>query len=119
VVNRDAAPHLLRNVAPRRGHWLLLRLREQTGRDAIGATLSALSGSRTIRRDVRTGYSYLAANDPRVHVGLGDLTRVETITIRWADGTEERFGPFDADRIVEIRRGGGTRVATPRPSGKP
>jgi enediyne biosynthesis protein E4 len=116
VVNRDAAPHLLRNVAPRRGHWLLLRLREQTGRDAIGATLSALIGSRTIRRDVRTGYSYLAANDPRVHVGLGDLTRVETITIRWADGTEERFGPFDADRIVEIRRRGGTRIATPRPS---
>ena len=107
VANRDAGPHLLRNVAPGRGHWLLLRVLERSGRDAIGATLSITAGGRTMRRDVRTGYSYLAANDPRVHVGLGDLTKVESITVRWPDGTRERFGPFEADRIVEIRRGGG------------
>ena len=105
VANRDAAPHLLRNVAPKRGHWLLVRVLDHSGRDAIGATLSIAAGARTLRRDVRTGYSYLAANDPRVHVGLGDLTEVESITVRWVDGTSERFGPFDADRIVEIRQG--------------
>ena len=107
VANRNAAPHLLRNVAPGRGHWLLLRVLERNGRDAIGAVVSIASGTRTLRRDVRSGYSYLAANDPRVHVGLGDLTQVESVTVRWADGTRERFGPFAADRIVEIRRGGG------------
>ena len=108
VANRDAAPHLLRNIAPNRGHWLLLRVVERSGRDAIGATLSIVAGGRTIRRDVRTGYSYLAANDARVHVGLGDLMKVDSIAVRWADGTSERFGPFAADRIVDIRRGGGT-----------
>ncbi len=105
VANRDAAPHLLRNVAPGRGHWLLLRVLDRSGRDAIGATLSIAAGARALRRDVRTGFSYLAANDPRVHVGLGDLTKVESVTVRWLDGTSERFGPFDADRIVEIRQG--------------
>jgi len=108
VANRDAAPHLLRNVAPGRGHWLLLRVLDRHGRDAVGATLSIVAGTRTMRRDVRTGYSYLAANDPRVHVGLGDLTKVESVTVRWLDGTRERFGPFDADQIAEIRRGKGT-----------
>lgn len=115
VANRDAAPHLLRNVVPRRGHWLLLRVLDRAGRDAIGATLSIAAGARTLRRDVRTGYSYLAANDPRVHVGLGGLTRVESVTVRWVDGTRERFGPFDADRIVDIRRGGGTSVTAQKP----
>ncbi len=104
VANRDAAPYLLRNVAPKRGHWLLLRVLERSGRDAIGATLSIIAGGRTIRRDVRTGYSYLAANDPRVHVGLGEVTKVESITVRWADGSSERFGPFEVDRTVDIRR---------------
>ena len=104
VANRDAAPHVLRNVAPARGHWLLLRVLERSGRDAIGARLSITTGSRTIRRDVRTGYSYLAANDPRVHIGLGDGAKVESIMVRWVDGTEQRFGPFDADQIVELRR---------------
>jgi hypothetical protein len=104
VSNRDGAPHLLRNVAPNRGHWLLLRVLERSGRDAIGAALSIAAGGRTIRRDVRSGYSYLAANDARVHVGLGSAAKVESITVRWVDGAEQRFGPFDADRIVELRR---------------
>ncbi|MBM3808370.1 MAG: CRTAC1 family protein [Acidimicrobiia bacterium] len=104
VANRDAAPHVLRNVAPGRGRWLLLRVLERNGRDAIGATLSIAAGGRTLRRDVRTGYSYLAANDPRIHVGLGGLTNVESVTVHWADGSQQRFGPFDADRIVELRR---------------
>ena len=107
VSNRDAAPHVLHNIAPQRGHWLLVRVLERSGRDAIGAVLSIAAGAKTLRRDVRTSYSYLAANDPRVHVGLGDLTKVESITVRWADGTRERFGPFEVDRLVDIRRGGG------------
>jgi hypothetical protein len=107
VSNRDAAPHLLRNIAPDRGHWLLLRVLERNGRDAIGASLSIAAGARTLSRDVRTGYSYLAANDPRVHVGLGALRGVDGVTVRWADGTRERFGPFEADRVVDIRRGAG------------
>jgi hypothetical protein len=108
VANRDAAPHLLHNVVPKRGHWLLLRVLERTGRDAIGASLSIEAGGRTRRRDVRTGYSYLAANDPRVHVGLGEARQVQSVTVRWVDGTSEKLGPFEADRVVEIRRGGGS-----------
>ena len=107
VVNRDAAPYLLHNVVKGRGHWLMLRVLERQGRDALGASLSMSAGARTIRRDVRTGYSYLAANDPRVHVGLGDLIQVTAVTVRWLDGLRERFGPFEADRVVELRRGKG------------
>ena len=113
VANRDAAPHLLQNIAPNRGHWLLLRVLERTGGDAAGAVLSVAAGTRTLRRDVRPGYSYLAANDPRVHVGLGDLGKVDGVTVRWVDGTREQFGPFEADRIVEIRRGSGSPPTKP------
>jgi hypothetical protein len=66
-------------------------------------------GSRSIRRDVRAAYSYLASNDPRVHVGLGKETQVRGVTVRWPDGSTERFGDFAADKIVQLRRGGGVR----------
>jgi hypothetical protein len=107
IVNRDGPAHLLRNIAPNRGHWFIARMVDEHGRDAIGATVHFTIGERTIRRDVRTAYSYLAANDPRVHIGLGDAARVDEITIIWPDGTRERFGPHPADMIVTLRRGEG------------
>jgi enediyne biosynthesis protein E4 len=114
VVNRDGPAHLLRNVASDRGHWLMLRVVDRHGRDALGATLQIAVGDRTIRRDVRSGYSYLAANDPRVHVGLGSVRQVDAVTVQWPDGARERFGPFEADRIVEVRRGTGVQETSGR-----
>jgi hypothetical protein len=107
VANRDAAPHLLRNVVAGRGHWAMFVVRDGRGSDALGAALTIRAGGRTVRRDVRSGYSYLAANDPRVHVGLGSGTAVESVDVRWVDGAVERFGPFEADRISILTRGAG------------
>jgi enediyne biosynthesis protein E4 len=109
VVNRDEGAHLFRNIAPQRGHWLSIRVVDEHGRDALGAELTVKVGSRTIRTDVRAAYSYLASNDPRVHVGLGAATRVDEISVRWPSGAREIFGPFDADRVVTIRKGSGRR----------
>ncbi len=103
VLNRDAPPHILRNVA-RRGHWITFRVLEEHGRDAIGATVRITLAGRTVSRDVRTAYSYCAANDPRVHFGLGEQDAVERVEVQWADGSRETFGPFAADRIVALRR---------------
>jgi enediyne biosynthesis protein E4 len=110
VANRDETPTLLRNVVAARGHWLQVAVRDVRGGDALGAQLTIRAGGRPVRRDVRTAYSYLAANDPRVHVGLGAATTVQTIDVRWPDGVSERFGPFEADRIVTLRRGAGQPV---------
>jgi hypothetical protein len=69
-------------------------------------------GSRTIRRDVRAALSYLASNDPRVHVGLGGETMVRNVIVKWPDGVKERFGDMAADRIAVLRRGSGQRLGT-------
>ena len=107
VVNRDAPAHLLRNIAPRRGHWITFRVMEATGGDALGASVRFSAGARRLRRDVKAAYGYFASNDPRVHVGLGSTSRVTDVTVRWVDGRVETFGDFDSDRIVMLRRGDG------------
>ena len=107
VVNRDARPYLLRNVVAGRGHWAMLRVLDEHGRDALGAELTMTVGSGAIRRDVRAAYSYLASNDPRVHVGLGKETAVRDVRVRWPDGRRERFGDVAGDKVTVIRRGGG------------
>lgn len=103
VVNRDAAPHLLHNAVRERGHWITFRVLDRHGRDALGAELRVTVGQRTVRRDVRAGYSYLASSDPRVHVGLGRDRHVSSVIVRWPDGRNETFGPFEADRVVTLR----------------
>jgi hypothetical protein len=109
VVNRDSRPFLLHNVVQPRGHWLLLRVVDEHQRDALGAELTMAVGSRTIRRDVRAAFSYLASNDPRVHVGLGAETIVRNVIVKWPDGVRESFGDLEANRIVVLRRGSGRK----------
>jgi len=109
VMNRDSRPFLLHNVVQPRGHWMMFRVLEQHQRDALGAEVTMSVGPRTIRRDVRSASSYLASNDPRVHVGLGAETTVRSVTVRWPDGVRERFGDMAADRIAVLRRGSGQR----------
>lgn len=48
------------------------------------------------------------ASEPIAHVGLGDATRVEEVTVHWPDGTWETFGGFDAGAVETLRRGTGT-----------
>ena len=106
-MNRDSRPFLLHNVVKPRGHWTMLRVLEEHGRDALGAVVTMNVGSRTIRRDVRAALSYLASNDPRVHVGLGQESVARSVTVRWPDGARESFGDVPADRITILRRGSG------------
>jgi hypothetical protein len=109
VVNRDAPASLFRNVAPDRGHWLMLSVLEKSGRDAIGAVVTVSIGARKLTRIVHTAESYCSASDPRIHVGLGAAASVGPVTVRWVGGETETFDVGAVDRVVALRRGGGAR----------
>ena len=109
VVNRDSRPYLLHNIVKDRGHWAAFRVLDEHGRDGLGAELTMTVGSRTIRRDVRAAYSYLASNDPRVHVGLGKEAVARNVTVQWPDGSHEAFGDVRADQVAVLARGAGRK----------
>jgi hypothetical protein len=110
LVTRVAGPaSLYRNVAPRRGHWLLVRAVDPAlKRDAYGAEISVYSSGRRWRGCVCPGSSYLCSNDPRAHFGLGTVEAVEAIDVQWPDGACERFAGVPADQVVTLRKGTGT-----------
>ena len=107
VVNKDAPAYLLRNVAAdrartrdggRRNNWIMLRLVDVHGSDAIGARVRVDAGDRSWWRSVQPGYGYCSSHDPRVHVGLGQRGAVDMVWVRWPDGTEKTYGPFAANK---------------------
>jgi hypothetical protein len=92
---------LLRNHTTH-GHWLVVRLRTF----APGTVVTAvLPGGRRLVREVLAGSSYLSSEDPRVHFGLGDVTRVRDLRVRLPGGEEIRRADVTADRIVTVGPG--------------
>jgi enediyne biosynthesis protein E4 len=99
---------LYRNVAPARGHWLIVRAVDPAlRRDAYGAEVVVEAAGRRWKRWLNPGSSYLCSNDPRAHFGLGPVGRVDAIEVLWPDGTAERFRGRAADAVVELRKGEG------------
>lgn len=111
VMNTGAPAKILRNVAPDRGHWLTIRAVDPArgGRDAYGAEILMQARGRRWWGLVQPGSSYLASSDPRVHFGLGTVAAAERILVVWPDGTEENFAGEPVDRVVVLRKGGGTK----------
>jgi hypothetical protein len=106
----NGRPVLLRNDGRGAGAFLQLRLRRKDGRvEAAGAeavvTVRGAAGEKRIVRDVLIGSSFGSCEDPRLHFGLGDAARVESVEVRWPFGAVQRFGPLDAGRLYELVEG--------------
>jgi hypothetical protein len=108
VTSISAPVRLYRNVAPKRGHWLIVRaLDPALRRDAYGAEIHVRAGGRRWVRCINPGYSFLCSNDPRAHFGLGQADHIDQIQVLWPDGSEESFDGRDVDQLVVLRRGEG------------
>ena len=125
ATNNGQRAELLRNDGGNRANALLVRLAGTGGNtEAIGARVrltATPSGGlpATQRRDVVAGSSYLSQHDLRLHFGLGDAARADTIDVRWPSGAIETIRNVAANQIVTIRQGQGvvSRTAlTPDPS---
>jgi hypothetical protein len=110
VLSNSAGPaRLLINRHGAASGWIGLRLTGETGRDALGARVDLLSGTRALgMRRVRTDGSYASASDPRVLFGLGE--KVEgplSARVRWPDGLVETFDGLEVRQYTELTRGTG------------
>ncbi len=99
AINSIGGPLVLLENTGAAGHWLEVKL----GTFAPGATVTAvLPDGRRLVRAVQAGSSYLSSEDPRVHLGLGDVTEVSKLIVRYPDGRETRLTDVTADRIVTV-----------------
>lgn len=109
INNLDGTPTLLRNVDPNHNHWVEFRLIGGPGepRDAVGATVFLSAGGVKQRGDVLSGGSFASSNDPRVHFGLGQATRINDVELSWPGGRKEKVEVPTPDCIYTIEQGHG------------
>ncbi len=96
VINKDSNAYILMNKVPARGDAALFEVLTPQGSPALGALLKITTNGKTITKPVQSASSYLAANDPRVHVPIEDGNILENVTVFWTDGTSTNFGSFSS-----------------------
>jgi len=108
VMNMNELPSLLRNELkqPDR-HWLKVRLiGTRSPRSPIGATVIASYGGLPQAQVLLSQASYLSANDPRLHFGLGAATTAD-LEVQWPSGAREMFRSVKSNQLVTIEEGKG------------
>ena len=113
VSNNGENAQLFRNVggselAAQKNHWLGVRLiGTKSNRDGIGSTLKLTAGDFVSYDQAKGGMSYCSAQDPRIHFGLGEHTKVDTLEITWPSGVHEVIKNVPADQYVTVEEGKG------------
>jgi hypothetical protein len=109
VTNNNGPARLLLNTAPDRGNWITIRLEgARSNRSGYGSVVELFRKDGTsVKRWVRGDGSYLAANDPRVHFGLGKSTPIDRVQVRWLGGGCESWGQVAVNRISTLGEGTG------------
>lgn len=109
---------LVRNLAGDRaraaGHrWLLVEARDPAlgDRYALGAVVTLeLADGRRQTRAISAAASYLSSSDPRALFAFGPPGATGSLVVRWPGGVAERFAVDAFDRVLVVRRGGGSPV---------
>ncbi len=105
LTQTGGAPKLLRNDQELGHHWLRCRLvGTQSNRDAIGAEVTLVAGGRIQKRRVMPTKSYLCQVELPVTFGLGKKAEIESLTVRWPDGTLQEIPNVTADQLLVIRQ---------------
>jgi hypothetical protein len=114
ISNMNAPPMLLVNAVRNGNHWIAFHaIGTKSNRDGIGAKITVKAGARTLVDEVRSGSSYISQSDQRVHFGLGPVTKVDSVQVRWPSGLVERFENLPADSMHTLKEGSGSLVNPP------
>jgi hypothetical protein len=69
----------------------------------VGAKIRIKNGDREITRWRLGGGSYLAAADPRIHIGTGAALRVDSVEVTWPSGRVSTFSNLGVDAFYRLR----------------
>jgi hypothetical protein len=113
ISNMNARPSLLVNRVRSANHWIGIKtVGTKSNRDGIGAKITVKIGKRTLVDEVRSGSSYDSQSDMRVHFGVGPVTKIDSLEIRWPSGLVERFQGLAVDSIHTLKEGTGVASNT-------
>ena len=102
------------NRTKRAGHFVTFRLEgTKSNREGVGASVTIMAGGRRQVAQRCGGGSYQSAHDPRLHFGLGERDRIDSVEIHWPAGQIDRWADLAADTGYILREAAPGVLALP------
>ena len=116
INNLDGPPTVLRNDGGNRNSYVVLDLEGRAGnRSAIGAEVTVRSADLVQTAERRSGGSYISQNDMRLHFGLEARRTIESVEVRWPNGTRQTFTEVPVNAFLAIVEGAASVQTRKRP----
>jgi len=110
VGNSNGPVRLLLNQVGQARSWLGLDVRRKDGHGLGAEVVVYRSDGVAVPRRVHTDGSYASASDPRVLIGLGEAKSIDSVEVRWLDGSREIWPGIELGRYTTLRRGEGKKI---------
>jgi hypothetical protein len=103
VANNNDRPSLFRNDGGNRFNYLNISLSAGAPNTAaIGARIYVAAAGVTQMREVSSGNNYVSQNPTEQHFGLARTETLDTIRVRWPDGTESVREGISANQRIRV-----------------
>jgi enediyne biosynthesis protein E4 len=110
----NSTPQLLRCDSSLNRSWIKIKLRGvKSNRSAIGTRVIVIAkttpdaASPLVQtEELRSGGSYFSQNDLRLHFGLEQATKVDSVEIHWLSGQVDKLKDLDVNRLFVVEEGG-------------
>lgn len=113
VVHQDRPVALLHNQSTSTGNSVTLRLcGVRSNRDGIGAKIRVHCGQRVQVVQVCGGDGFLASNDKRQTIGIGDREQIDKLTVEWPSGQQSVATKIPAQALLTLIEGHSSSVTT-------
>ncbi|NQV74034.1 CRTAC1 family protein [bacterium] len=98
---------LLQNDGGTNGFLTVKLIQEAPNKRGIGARLEVWDDGMVQLRDITAGDGFTSQNmDFSAHFGLGTATAIDSLVIKWPDGTRDRLANVQANQHLYVQKGG-------------
>ncbi len=104
VANQKGPLKIYKNDVNEKSAWISFALEgTKSNRSAIGAQVRVFWNGMQQAQEVSGGSGFAAQNDRRLHFGLGKVTQIDKVEIRWPSGQKQTLTAPELNKIHAVK----------------
>ena len=82
--------------------FIQFNIKNNNGSPSLGTQIIAYTGNKKMMKEITGSRGYASSSSSRVHFGLSNYKKVDSIEIKWINGITNKYYDLDVNQIHEI-----------------